>query len=361
MTAQLDRVIRVLITGVGHPITLGTLESLRRMESEKFYLVGVDVRERGSFFPWVDRHYHVPPACSGEYIPAIAEICTLEGIDIVVPWSDDEVLAVSRAAPMFKEMGVATLCGPHQSVEQTVDKGKMLIKLKSSGIPTPDFALASTPEEIERAASEMGYPDTPVVVKPRRGSCGRGLWIVQADVDLMQMHPGQRLTLSALLAVLREAESAGKDIPEYLAMPFLEGEDYSVDVLADSGEPLFIIPRKRIRAVDGVSQVCEIVSHPEVRSTVERIVREFGLHLNVNVQLKHSPLRGTPPLVYEINPRISGTIVANDAAGVNLLYYGIVLALGRPLAVRDSFRVRQMRMFRLWTERYTYYDRWFQP
>ena len=78
-------------------------------------------------------------------------------------------------------------------------------------------------------------------------------------------------------------------------------------------------------------------------------------------QLRYPYVSGGQPLVYEVNPRISGSIVANDAAGVKLLYFGILLALGQPIPKRKELRVMQTRMVRYWTETFIHQDEWFNP
>lgn len=363
MAIQTKDFIRVLITGVGHPIANSVIESLRQNKNTEFYIVGVDIAERGEGFNWVDKHYIIPSATSLDYVQSIKDICHKEGIDIVVPWSDDEVVAISSSALDFHKLGIATLCSPFQSVQLVVDKAKMLEELKQTDIPIPKFEIASSPEDIEQAAKRLGYPENPIIVKPRRASCGYGLWILDSNIDLMQkfQYPGHRFPISAFLSVLSEAMAADKAIPPYIMMQFLEGEDYSVDALATHGNPLFIIPRRRIKAVDGISQVCEILPDPKVREVVGRIIRKFNLHLNINVQLKYPSILEGQPLVYEINPRISGTIAVNDAAGVNLLYYGILLALGKQFPMNNSTRVQRTKIFRYWSEKYTYLNEWFLP
>jgi carbamoyl-phosphate synthase large subunit len=355
--------IRLLITGAGHPITEGTLTSLRAAAEEPIHIVGVDIPERGRDFAWVDKHFVVAPPGSPEFVSGVLDICRREDIHVVVPWSDDEVEAVARASSEFGQLGVALLCGSHRSVERTVDKGTLLSELSRTDIPTPAFELASSPDEIAQAASMLGYPKKKVVIKPRRESCSRGLWILDREMDLACPYsgPGQQMTLTGFLALLRDVREHGKGTPEYVAMEFLPGQDYSVDALADSGTALFVIPRKRLKAVEGVSQVGQIAPDPAVRAMVSRVIEEFELHLNVNVQLRYSRIDGGEPLVYEINPRISGSIAANDAAGVSLLYRGIQLALGRPVPDPESIRVREGKMVRSWIGRFTPFDRWFTP
>jgi carbamoyl-phosphate synthase large subunit len=323
----------------------------------------VDTEERGTDFDGIDVHYVVPAADSPDYIPGLLELCRKERVDIVVPWSDDEVGAVSSNAAAFQEHGTATLCGSSESVRRALDKGKTLQHMVKKGMTVPAFELASSSDDIERAAKKLGYPREKIVVKPCCSSGGRGMWILDSSAEMLKHHPGpgNRATLSAFLFMVRESESEGKTVPDYVMMEFLPGQDYSVDALANEGEAVYVIPRKRIKAVIGISHIGEAGPNPEVRSLVARVIKEFDLHLNVNVQMKYSKISGGHPLVYEINPRVSGSIVANDATGVTLLYYGIRLALGLPIPSPESIQAQGARMFRRWVGRYTDTGESFKP
>lgn len=347
--------IRFLITGAGHPIAEGTLASLRTAGEEEFHIVGVDIPERGRSFPWVDSHYVVPPSSSSEFLPSLLDVCRKEEIDVIAPWSDDEVEIVSWAVDDLKKLGTVALCSPPRSLERTLDKGTLLEELAKSDIPAPRYALVSEADDLEAAAEELGYPERRVVLKPRRGTCSRGLWVLDREVDLVNPYPGpgQQVSLEALKSLLYHIEEEGKPLPDYVAMEFLPGQDYSVDALADSGQALFVLPRKRLKTEGGISQVGEFVGNREVREMVARVIGEFQLHLNVNLQLKYSEAAGGTPLLYEINPRISGTVGANDAAGVPLLYLGIQLALGRPIPPPEPLRAQEGRMTRSWIPRFT--------
>jgi carbamoyl-phosphate synthase large subunit len=141
------------------------------------------------------------------------------------------------------------------------------------------------------------------------------------------------------------------EIEKFILMEYLPGEEYSVDALALNGKALYIIPRKRITALGGPSIVGEIVENKEVRRFVENVIGIFNLHLNINIQLKYSSKN--MPLIVEINPRTSGTIVANGAAGINLLYYGIKLAMGEDIPYDMKF-ISNMKMQRYFEEVFTY-------
>ena len=354
---------RVLIPGVCHPIASETLARLRYASEDTLYIVGVDLEERGDDHEGVDAFYFVPPATSPHYVRTLLDVCRKERIELVVPWSDLESAAISEAAGDFGSAGVSTLCGPAETVRLALDKASTLEALREHGVPVPAFARASTSAEVERAARERGYPESTVVVKPCMSSGCMGLWFLEPQANMQQRchGPGQRATLPAFVSMMREYERGGREVPEYVAMEFLPGDDYSVDALASKGEAVYVVPRRRIRATEGISRVGEIAPNAEVRSMVARVVAALGLHLNVNVQLKYSEAAGGHPLVYEVNPRLSGSIVANDAAGAALFFYGIQLALGRPIPPAQDVRLQRTRMFRRWVGRYTHEDEWFTP
>jgi carbamoyl-phosphate synthase large subunit len=361
MAISKEDTLRILITGDGHPVAKGVLESLRRSSDYNLYIVGMDLKERGNSFEWVDKHHIMPAPGDDEYVKILLDVCLLENIQLVIPWSDDEVEVISREASVFEENGIALLCSPYDSIRSTIDKGLLLKELQKTDIPVPDFEFADSPEEVENAAIKLGYPEKPVVVKPRRSSCAKGFWILEPEIDLKQFYPSQKLSLKAFTVLLHEAHDKGQNIPEYIVMQYLQGDDYSVDALANNGEPLYIVPRRRIKAVEGISQISEVVDNEEVQAVVASIIKTFSLHLNVNIQLRYPHDLSSSPLVYEVNPRISGSIVANDGAGVKLFYYGILLALNKPLPKREEVRIMPTRMSRYWTEKFDHLGKWFKP
>ncbi len=361
MNGNILQTLRVLFTGDGHPVAKSVLESLRRSSDYDLHIVGVDLAERGNGFAWVDRHYTVPGSDTDGFVEVVLDVCLRENVQLVIPWSDDEVEAIARNSAVFHENGIAILCSPYASIKRVIDKGILLQELQRTDIPVPGFVLADTPEEVEAAAIKLGYPSRPVIVKPRRSSCARGFWILDPEVDLKQFFPSQKLSLNAFATLLHEARGRGQKIPAYVVMQYLEGDDYSVDALAFNGEALYIVPRRRLKAVEGVSQISEVVCNEKVKSIVSRIINEFSLHLNVNIQLRYSHGSTGQPLIYEVNPRISGSIVVNDAAGVNILYFGILSALGKPIPKRKELQVLPTRMTRYWTEEYASQGKWFKP
>ncbi len=330
--------ICVLLTSVGGLVAPGIIDNLRN-HPEVFRIIGTDVRNEAIGFYMVDQAHVVPRGDDPNYLPRLWEIIQQEGVDVIIPCSDEEALAFSAEKQLLKDAGVVVLCSPHPVTSLAVDKGSMLNFALQHGIPVPKFSLPTTIRELFRGAKELGYPVRPVVIKPRRGRGGRGVRVLKEEVNVLGTRDSREMKLEWLVDALR-----GEEPFEIVLMEYLPGEDYSVDVLADRGRLLGVVPRIRIEAILGPSRVGQIVRNQEVVDIVESVVKAFGFDSNVNIQLKYSAPPDERPMIYEINPRVSGTIVASTAAGVDLLYHGIRLALGQDLPA--SLAPRSVKMIR---------------
>jgi carbamoyl-phosphate synthase large subunit len=330
--------ICILLTCVGGLVAPGVIDSLRQLR-EVSRIIGTDLFEGAIGFHMADKGYVVPKGDSTEYIHVISDIIEREAVDVVIPFSDEEVVTLSRYKESFEAKGVAILCSPYEITSIAIDKGSMLTFLQEQGVPVPRFCLPRKTAELAEAAKELGYPSKPVVVKPRLGRGGRGFKILQEEVDVLSSRDSQVMKLEWYVDAVQQHEPL-----EVILMEYLPGDDYSVDVLADNGRPLFIVPRRRIKSILGPSQVGEVFWNQEIVDLVKLVVKIFGFNSNVNIQLKYSGRPNIAPNVYEINPRVSGTIVAGTAAGIDLLYYGIKHALGFEL--RTGIFPRPVKMIR---------------
>lgn len=328
--------ICILLTSVGGLVSPGIINNLRSMP-EASRIIGTDVLSEAIGFNMVDKGYVVPLGDAPDYIDALSIIVEREAVNVIVPCSDEEVLTLSRYKDSFRERGVAILCSPCDITTVAIDKGSMLTFLKERGLAHPHFHLPTTTTELYQAAKELGYPDRPVVAKPRRGRGGRGVKVLREDINVLETRDSNEMKLEWF------AEALGQHVQELVLMEYLPGEDYSVDALADRGRLLYVVPRKRIKAILGPSQIGETVWNQSVVDMVEKVVSCFGFDSNVNIQLRCSVHDGMP-MVYEINPRVSGTIVAGTAAGVDLLSYGIRHSLG--LDLPSGITMRPVRMIR---------------
>ncbi len=334
--------IRLLLTCSCGLVTLGRVEGLKRSPDYDFYIVGVDTAGDGYKLPFFDEQFKVPLGSDKNYIKIIKEILIEKKIDVIVPSSDSEIAVISKNKSMFEALGVACVCSSGLITDTSLNKAKMLLYLKEKGIPVPKFEIPKNQEDLTRAAYRLGYPRKMIVLKPAlSGGGNRGLWFIKDDFskEIMTTKGMPIISLDSLIMQFKKLSA----FPEIVLMEYLSGEEYSVDALAENGKPIYVIPRVRVFPLPGLSREGLIKNNPEVSEYVKRICKAFGFDSNFNVQLKYND--NGKPLIYEINPRVSATVVANAAAGVDLFLFGILKALKIPYSKSLQFKRTRMTRF----------------
>lgn len=338
--------INVLLTSVGGLIAPGIIKNLKAKGN--FFIVGIDANDKAIGFNFCDDYYQVPYGNSPKYLDKIISICDEKKIDVIIPASDEESLTLSKNRKEINRLGIKLLAPKFEAIEYSNDKGKMLSFLKKKNIEVPEYYLPKNIKDFKNAVNKLGYPQKKVVLKPRKGRGGRGVRVLSDEADLLTSRYVNEIRLEHVLDNIKSYS----EFPDIVLMEYLPGDDYSVDVLADRGETLFAVPRKRIKSLGGPSQEGIILENREIEKEVKEIIKAMELDNNINVQLKYS--RENKPLIYEINPRISGTIGFNSAAGIPLLYYGIKKLLFGLNTIPKSVNVNNMKMTRYLKEYYEY-------
>lgn len=343
--------ISVIVTSCGGKVIPGIVDCLRSAEGYQFDIVGVDMREGAVGQHFTDSFHTVPHGLDEDYTDRMLEIAEIEDTDVIVPLSDEEVRTLSAAQSKFRKEGVEILCSDADAVARASDKGEMLEFLDSRGVPVPGFRRPSSLSELDEAVRDLGYPDREVVLKPTTGRGGRGFWIISDEHNTQDLALERRCLQTLPYDQLRSMLADRPSLPPVVAMEYLAGTDYNVDVLVDHGDVIYSMPIERIEPDAGPVEVGRIVHSDAVDSMVANISNEFSFDLNVNIELAY-PTTGDEgtPMVYEINPRVSGPIAMHRSAGVNLLVYGVLKCIGEMFPKDLDYKITTVS--RCWQEIY---------
>ncbi len=345
--------ITVAITSCGGGIIPGIINSLRDEPTYDFDIVGVDMNADAVGEKFTDEFYTVPGGLDDAYIPRMLEIAEAESIDVIVPLSDQETRSLSKQKDDFRSIGTNILTPDEEAVEISSDKGSMLEYLDENDVPVPEYCLPTTFGELDQAVSELGYPEKKVVVKPRRQRAARGFWMLSNERNTQDLVLNEKCLQTLPYEVFRELLAGKDNFPELVTMQYLAGEDYNVDCLSVDGQCIYQIPIRRIRPDAGPVQVGETVHDNDVQQMATQISDAFGFEYNTNIELAYPSEQGVEkPLVYEINPRVSGPIAVHKEAGVHLLLYGILASLGEEISTNEWFD--EIRVHRCWQEIYNH-------
>ncbi len=164
-------------------------------------------------------------------------------------------------------------------------------------------------EELQNHLDHSPFEGQQLCVKPVKGIYGMGFWRFDGSASSMSIfnHPENRIVhpQQYLTALSVEAQ-----FNALVLMPYLPGPEYSVDILADNGEVLAAIARRK----DGPLQYLENSGKAfELACSCASTLKADGL---VNVQVRND-ISGAPVLL-EANMRPSGGIGNTFNSGVNL-------------------------------------------
>ena len=281
---------RVLVTAGGGGVGQSVIKAIKLANERykrKYTIYTTDINPLSAGLYRVDKGFLVPAAKDPEYIDKLVEIALREKIDIVIPASDPELPVLSTNKSIFYENGVEILVGNPESIKIGYDKWATYLFLKENGFDYPKTAL---PSEIDEILAETGFP---LLIKPRYGSGSVGVNIAE--------------NLDELKFYIRKT-------PDPIIQEYLQGDEYTTGVLIDKdGEVVGSISLKR-ELKKGATFRAVVGDFPEIRRIAEKIALSTGLIGPVNIQMK---LTERGPVVFEINPRFSGTTVVRAYAGFN--------------------------------------------
>ena len=187
------------------------------------------------------------------------------------------------------------------------DKYSVRKRLADKGIVQPDFALATTTEEIKSCVRSLGLP---LIIKPSDGYGSQNIVVLRSDIDLDPL-------LSPVEIMLPSKADYGLGVKandRLLIERFMKGNFVGVDTLTVNGVHKFLgVNLKKMFAppsfaIEGGSFIPRNNEHLELERYVFKILDAVGF----NSGAAHIELMLTEegPRLVEINPRLVGAKIA---------------------------------------------------
>ncbi|OGJ87873.1 MAG: hypothetical protein A2268_00745 [Candidatus Raymondbacteria bacterium RifOxyA12_full_50_37] len=344
--------LTVILTGAGAPGWPDICRSLVENNERTIDIVAVDMDRDVAGYRLVKKHAVVPAGVSPAYIPAMVCLVKKFKAHAIVPLTDPELPALASAASLFKKMGVVLPVARPSAIAIAADKIRTHEFLTNRHRAIPAYRIARTSVEFSVAIAALGYPKTKVCFKPGIAHGSRGFRILdpqatEAATLFAEKAENTRYAMTGERA--REILDNCASFPSLLVTEYLPGKEYSVDLLVRKRSVAAVVCRERTRIRFGLTYQGRVIADPKLERLAVDIALRIGLTFNANIQFKKDAA-GTYRLL-EINPRTSGTIALCRAAGVNLPYLGLKLALGERITAQKP--VPGTRNYRYWTHVFT--------
>jgi carbamoyl-phosphate synthase large subunit len=310
--------IGVLVTGAGGPAAIAVLKSLRADPSVRLIAADMDGWAAGLYLvPAADRVV-IPAGDAPGFAGAMLACCQDVGADVLIPTVDSELRPLDAARPDFERAGVALMLAPARALALTLDK--LALARACAGV-----VRVPRTECLDEAVDPASWT-YPVVVKPRTGSGSRDITAIVSADELK-------------VALTTAAPGSG-----FLVQEYLPGEEYSIDILADTdGRVVAGVPRVRARVDAGVCVAGRTLHDRELERFGATVAAAVGLAYIANVQVRRDA-DGEPALL-EVNPRVPGSLSLTIASGVDMPRLALDALRGRPLPEHAEFVEKAMVRF----------------
>lgn len=330
----------ILLTGAGAPGVEGTLYALRELGA---FIIGVDADPHAVGQYLCDDFRTIPMARDEKaYLTAVLLLCAEFDVDVILPQNTSELLLLSAHKAIFEAQGTEIVVSDVRSIECANNKYQLLEESRRLGLPTCEYVLCTDFAHLRAEVERRKERGLWTVVKPPCGNGSRGVRVIVEGDASKRKEDFYRLKPSSLYCTTDELYGIlGDEFPELLVMDYLEGEEFTVDVLRT--EKSFVaIPRKRESMRSGITFRASLEQDETMIRASRELAEALDLRYCFGFQFKRS--RDGLPMLLECNPRVQGTMVMSVMAGANIIAAAVRAALGEEepeMAVRwDTKLVR---------------------
>ena len=232
----------------------------------------------------------LPSGADPDYVPQIIELVKNNGLQVLMPWSDEEALALSAAKEELAKVGCDVLVSPPDVMQTITDKSKTYDMLKTAGLSVPEYTVVSEPADIYHAVRFYGYPQRTVILKPAAGRGGRGVYVLLGDDRPPNwLGSGRReRRMSSLNTHDMELEPG----TSYLVMPCLNAPVYDVDVFRfnDIATKCFVRERDNPTGIPYTGNILR--QNDEIQEYAQNIASVMNLQSLHDIDMMTDPFLG---------------------------------------------------------------------
>ncbi len=295
----------ILISAICGDIGCSAVRSLREVSKK---IIGCDINLYSPVDHLVDKFYTAPAAKDiTHYMTFLKEIIIREKVDFFLPISEPEIEVLNMRRKELEDLGVKLLLNNQSIIDTFLDKLKTVQYLEAINIRVPKTMFLSD------------YDDSyqyPVIVKSKK-SYGRKNLRKIVDVDDLDY--------------MRKKNDGTFLVQECIGS---EKEEYTTGVFSD-GNIVSSITFRRKLGFGSMSIEAILVDEPGIDNIAQRIAKDIGLIGSINMQSRRE---GNDFILFEINPRLSSTLLFRKQFGFDDAVWWLNVLLGKGYSYERKFK-----------------------
>ena len=278
-----------------------------------------------------DRNYLIRGPEHPDFLDSLLEIVERERIELLVPNTDADVLAVSA---LRRTLPCRVFLPPHDVIEACQDKYALTLLLRAKGVPAPLTHPVTDRAAVAELFAALG-PRERLWCRIRTGSGSRGAIPVRTEAQLWSW-------------VSYWEEMRGVAPGEFTLSEYLPGRDYSLQCLWKEGVLVLAKSAERLSYFGGGSTpsgmsstpaLAKRVFEPRVAEVCAAAIRALDARMSGVFCFDLKETAGGVPCVTEINAgRFAMITNIYDLAGKhNMAATFVRLAFGDPVDVAEAY------------------------
>lgn len=290
------RQCRVLVTGAGSGVGQGIVKALR-VSGLPVTVVATDIAPMNVALYRAEEAVLIPRVEASGALDVIVSLLQQHKIDVVMIGSEFDLSFFSaNRQEIESRSGAIVIAASPRTVAIADDKWLTAEFLRENGLPYAEAYLPSDAADAGRIADAWGYP---IVLKTRRGTSSRHVYIVKSRDELLRLYPETPMPMLQRLI----------DIPTSHL-----GSEYTCSVFKTAAGRMIgpFTARRTVRG--GTSWHIEVAAFEALHAPLLAIAGAVDYIGSLNVQLMLTEQGAIP---FELNARFSGTTAVRAHFGFN--------------------------------------------
>lgn len=292
--------------------------NLIKENQSEFFIIGSSENADSAIKLVCDEWYVEPRLSSSEYVDFCLCFCQKHDVRLFLPRRG--MIEISRRISEFEDIGVTVMVEDYEIMTLFNHKSRAYEYFKANRIGfVPDYYIVDTVDKFLKSYAALKEKYKQVCFKFVKDAGGKSYRLIDNErkgYEALFRKQNTRMTLDDVIDALSERDV----FSPIMIMPYLSGEEFSVDCL-QTEDGLIMLPR-----VKDYSKVEQIRFEPKILDMCRCFQEKANLSCPYNIQFK---FLGDTPYFLEVNTRMSGGIqMACLATGVNIPNIAVNKMLG---------------------------------
>lgn len=297
---------RILLTSFGKDLCYEFMSDFNKRQDFELFVCDMDERAKARYV--TDNFFQVLSADDKQYCRDLLVKAKDNSIQMIIPGSDEEARSLMQEREMFEKEGIIVAVQDKKMLSLFQSKSLLYDYLKEKGFPVPVYKKFRDKNEFNNVLSDFNYPQKTLLIKPNKSRGGRGIILLAESLvpnkdDLVLIN--KQMFMESL-----------NGTTEYLAMEYIEGTAYDIDVLKYKDGGTYFGIRRRLNNSGKVFYGNIFERNEEILKYCEKLYQTMPTEYLLDYDLMVSDDMCITLL--EINPRPSGSTISYLPFGYNL-------------------------------------------